>query len=145
MEDVLVPLGAFGLAAFVSWVAMTQRTRRAGLRADMQTKLLERFSSGQELAEFLETEAGKKFLESNSERPSHGPLRAAQGGIVITALGIGFLVLTFLVDELVIPGTILLALGFGLLAAAALAQRVQRRNQEDSDRADDAIPARPIE
>ena len=144
MEDVLVPLGLFGLAAFVSWVAMTQQTRRAGIRAEMQTKLLERFSSGPELAEFLETEAGKKFLEDPERRP-HRPLRAAQSGSVITALGLGFLVAAFLVDELVIPGTILLALGIGLLAAAALAHGVQRRNEEDGNRAADAIPGGPVE
>lgn len=138
MEDVLVPLGLFGLSAFVVWVGVTQRTRRAGLRAEMQTKLLERFSSGQELAEFLETEAGRKFLEDNSERPSHGPLRAASSGIVVIAVGIGFLVLTFLVGELVIPGTILVALGLGLLAAAALAYRVQRLQEEDASPSEDA-------
>ena len=59
MEN-LIPIAFFGFVGFVVWVAISHQTRRATLRADMQKQLLERFSSGQELAAFLETEAGKE-------------------------------------------------------------------------------------
>ena len=68
MEGLIIPLGFFGVVGFVVWVAISHRTRRATLRADMQKKLLERFSSGQELAAFLETEAGKEFLRNSKGR-----------------------------------------------------------------------------
>ena len=146
MEAIVVPFVFFAFVGFVVWVSISHQTRRAALRADMQKQLLDRFSSGQELAVFLETEAGKKFLERNSEdkRPRHRWLGMAQGAIVVIFLSLGFLAASGGDDDMLMPGTILLALGLGLLAAAGLAWYAGR-SQTDGDRPDDQLPSRPIE
>lgn len=145
MEDILIPFVFFGFVGFVVWVAISHQTRRATLRADMQKQLLERFSSGQELAAFLETEAGKEFLRNSEDRqPRYRWLGMAQGAIVVIFLSIGFLAMSGGQDYMLMPGTILLAIGLGLLAAAGLAWYVGRK-QRDGDRSDDQLPARPIE
>ena len=145
MEDILIPFVFFGFVGFVVWVAISHQTRRATLRADMQKQLLERFSSGQELAAFLETEAGKEFLRNSEDRqPRYRWLGMAQGAIVVIFLSIGFLAMSSGQGYMLMPGTILLAIGLGLLAAAGLAWYVGRK-QHDGDRTDDQLPSRPLE
>ena len=145
-EAIIIPIVFFGFVGFVVWTAISHRTRRATLRADMQRQLLERFSSGQELAAFLGTEAGKDFLESNSEdkRPRHQWVGMAQGAVVVLFLGLGFLVMSSGERDMLTLGTILLALGLGLLAAAGLA-RYALRERNDGNSTDDQVPSRPIE
>ena len=145
MEGIVVPFMFFGFVGFVVWTAISHHTRRATLRADLQKQLLERFSTGQELAAFLETEAGREFL-SNSEdtRPRHRWLGMAQGAIVVIFLGVGFLATSSGDGYMLMPGTILLAIGLGLLAAAGLAWYVERK-QRDDDRPDDQLTSHPIE
>ena len=139
MEDILIPFVFFAFVGFVVWVAISHQTRRATLRADMQKQLLERFSSGQELAAFLETEAGKEFLRNSEDRqPRYRWLGMAQGAIVVIFLSIGFLAMSSGQGYMLMPGTILLAIGLGLLAAAGLAWYVGRK-QHDGDRPDDQI------
>ena len=132
MEDIVVPFVFFGFVGFVVWVAISHRTRRANLRAEMQGKLLERFTSGEELAQFLDTDGGKKFLETTGEeRNDSDPLGMLKGGFVVTSLGLGFLVLSGLyLDDFIIPAVILLALGVGLLTAATVTHRLRNRSKQ---------------
>ena len=120
MEDILIPFVFFGFVGFVVWVAISHQTRRATLRADMQKQLLERFSSGQELAAFLETEAGKEFLRNSEDRqPRYRWLGMAQGAIVVIFLSIGFLAMSSGQGYMLMPGTILLAMSRAPCSALA--------------------------
>ena len=150
LDEVIIPIVFFGFVGFVVWMAITHNTRRANLRAETQKHLLEKFSSGQELAAFLETGAGREFLKGNIEERESGPkwLGMAQGATVVIFLAIGFLVTSGGGGDevyMTMPGTILLAIGLGLLAAAGLAWYAGRKRDDDDDRPGDGLPSHPIE
>jgi hypothetical protein len=90
----------FTMIGFVVWVVVGGWLRRLRLKttAEFQTKLLDRISSLSDLNEFLQTEGGKKVMEGltfelPSVRPHESLLRTIQLGIILLALGVGFLVL----------------------------------------------------
>ena len=64
-EIILFPI-FFTLIGFVIWTIFStiRRYKIANLQAGMQTKLLEKFGSGQELLAYVQSDAGKSFLES---------------------------------------------------------------------------------
>ena len=147
MSEVLIPVAFFGFVGFVVWIAISHNTRRAALRADMQKQLLDRFGSGQELAAFLETEAGREFLENNSEEKRNSSrkwLGMAQAAIVLIFLSMGFMISSSGEDYMLMPGSILLALGLGFLAAALLA-KYALREKNDGNPTDGGAPSHPIE
>ena len=106
--------------AIVIWVVATRMQERARMRMDLQMRLVDRFASPAELQQFLESEGGKKLLGSLSPRQSTLPriLLAVQAGVVLTALGSGFIISGD--RDLDRAGGALVALGLGLLGAAAV-------------------------
>ena len=87
--------------------------------------------SGTELAQFLETEGGKKMIEdlgkggvSLKERT----LKPVIAGTVLTCLGVAFLVLTYREPDLVIAGGFFLAIGIGFLIAAFVTLRLSKES-----------------
>ncbi len=74
------------------------------MQSEVHGRLIDKFSSSQELAAYMETEAGKRFLEAapiplRTEAPPRIPnalariLTPIQIGMVLTLLGIGFFLL----------------------------------------------------
>jgi hypothetical protein len=113
-----IVLGELALLGLVIWVVAGRMQERARWRMDLQTRLLERFSSPGELQQFLESEAGRRFVGSLSPRSSIGPrmLLAIQAGGVLTILGSGLQITG--TPDLLDPGIALVALGLGLVASA---------------------------
>ena len=115
-------------------------TRRQQLRSttDFQTKLLDRMGNMGEFTEFLNTEGGKKFLNtvgSESGGMAHQRvLRAFQSGIVMLCLGIGiFMYLSGArvdldtYESLGFVGTVSAAVGVGMLVSGYVSLRLSRR------------------
>jgi hypothetical protein len=90
-----------GVAAVTVWVIKTLVEHRRWLRTsrvqtEVHTKLLDRFSSNDELMAYMQTPSGRRFLES-APLPIEGPSRAAAAplfalGVLVLALGTGFVV-----------------------------------------------------
>ena len=59
----LIPFGAFVMIVFIVWFITRQKQARVQARTELHKHLLDRFGSGTELAQFLETEGGKKMIE----------------------------------------------------------------------------------
>ena len=93
------------VTAVLIWIIKTlvdQRrwNRLSRIQTEVHSKLLERFSSNQELLAYMETPAGKRFFESApialeaGPRPMQAPISrifwSLQAGLVLIALGIGF-------------------------------------------------------
>ena len=108
--------------------------RKGQLRvmSEFHNKLLDRINNGKELAEFMDSPGGTKFVESiSTERvhPAHRILRAVQIGIVLCAAGIGCRVVGWqstliereATEGFVILGIMLLSIGIGYLVSAAAA------------------------
>ena len=127
-EVVLFPM-LFAVVALIIWIIFStiRRYNTTKLQAGLQTKLIEKFGTGQELLAYVQSEAGKRFLESLTmeQRTPYGRiLGAAQASVILALVGLALLFLRGRVagaDEgFLVFGTIILSLGFGFGLAAAL-------------------------
>lgn len=128
---------AFTLPAMFSWFAWVifstfRRYKIARLQADVQTRLLEKVASSQDLLAYAQTDAGKQLLESLQvervlpQAPYGKILGALQAGIVMFFFGSAMLLLRGHVPEHSVEGFtifgalfVALGLGFGFSAAAS--------------------------
>jgi len=115
--------------------------RQAKMKSDLQQKLIERFSSGKELEEFLVSESGRGFMKSLAIGPVPAPeadprgklVGAVQKGIVLAALGGGAFIMSGAVsgrqvtEAFTVIGIFFLALGVGFLLAAAASYWLAKR------------------
>ena len=138
-EVIIVP-AAFLLVAYVFYVIANAFTRRQQLRSttEFQTRLLDRTGNMAEFSEFLNTEGGRKFLNTvageSGGLAQHRVLRAFQSGIVMLCLGIGiFMYLSSArvdietYESLGFVGTVSAAVGLGLLISGYVSLRMSRR------------------
>jgi hypothetical protein len=118
------------MLAWFAWIVFgnIRRFKIAKLQAEVQTKLLDKISSSQDLITYAQTEAGREMLESlKVER--HSPhtriIGALQTSIVMICLGAAFLFLRGRIsgteEGFLVFGTLatMLGAGFGLSAVAA--------------------------
>src|SRR5580700_7079597 len=128
MTDIVVPGSFFFLVGWIVWVLFSsiRRYKIARFQADVQSRLLQRLDSSQSLLAYVETPAGRQFVEGlNTERvtPYERILSSTQAGIIITAFGVALLVLRsklpFSDEAFTIFGTLAIALGVGFGVAAA--------------------------
>jgi hypothetical protein len=127
----VLALGQFAFVGFVLWLLMPLVHERARRRAELQSRVLERFGSAREFVDFLGTEDGQRFQEWLSGRratPQARILRAVQAGLVLVALGLGFLLASWKLseDEPFIVGMVAGGLGVGCLVAAWASYRLSR-------------------
>ena len=131
MIPLVAILTVFGSVSFLTWVIVDALRRKGQLRvmSEFHNKLLDRINNGKELAEFMDSPGGTKFIESiSTERvhPAHRVLRAVQVGIVLCAAGIGCRVVGWqstliereAAEGFVILGIMLLSVGIGYLVSA---------------------------
>jgi hypothetical protein len=105
------------------------------LQTEMHTKLIDRFSSTQELLSYVGTDAGRHFLEASpialdAKQTQPMPnavarvLTPLQVGLVLTLLGIGLLMLRHSLPDaappLLVFGTVALMPGLGFILSAGI-------------------------
>jgi len=132
-------------------------------QAEVHSRLIDKFSTNQELAAYMETEAGKRFLEmsplaSGPAPGQHMPnvvarvITPMQVGIVLTLLGIGLFFLRYTSPDMSTPMAVLATLalmpgiGFILSAGAtwAIAQRLGLMPEKNDVRYDAGPPTNPM-
>ncbi len=92
---ILVPLMA---ATFLFWgfvVYLILQWRKMKYKNSLQHKLIDKFNTVPELAEFLQTEGGNKFLNqmaTEKRGPQNSLLAAVSKGVILVSIGIAFLV-----------------------------------------------------
>lgn len=139
--DGFIPLVGISIAiCAILWLArMFVENRRWNrifkMQSDVHTKLIEKFTNNQDLAAYMETEAGRKFLEAaplpvafeQSQRVPSAVARVLtplQTGIVMVLLGIGLLSLQQVGPDTPIPmrilGTVVLMPGIGFIISAGV-------------------------
>ncbi len=132
----LVPLGSFVMVVMIVW--LVSRAKQAGVRArtELHKHLLDKFGSGTELSQFLETEGGKKMVEDlgkDRASPKERALKHIRAGTILTCLGAGFLILMYEDSDMVIPGGLCIALGIGFLIGAFATLRLSKSWEADSE------------
>jgi hypothetical protein len=140
ISDMPPVLGFLGFLAMLIWlirVLMENRrwSRTFKLQSDVHGRLIDKFSSSQELAAYMETEAGKRFLEAapipvSFEQEKRIPYTIArvltplQIGIVLVLLGLGCYLLRAASTDTNIPmlvlGTLALMPGLGFIISAGV-------------------------
>ena len=120
----LCTFGLFGFAAYASASAL-----RRGMKNDMQKRMLEKFSSAQDFAAFMQSPAGQKYMESFTDAatsPMQSIFNSIKIGFVFMFAGMGFLVggsgpISFRI------GWVSFLVGIGFLCAAAVSYFLARK------------------
>jgi hypothetical protein len=144
MIPMVVVISIFGALVLVTrfFVESRRWSRSFKTQSEVHARLIDKFSSNQELAAYMETEAGKRFLEAGpipvgGESGPYVPnvvariLTPLQIGVVMVLLGIGFLLLRGVGDDtaepMMIMGTVMLMPGIGFILSAAATWVVSHR------------------
>lgn len=148
-------LGALIIAIVV--VAVLERSRRERHRLELQKAILERVGSVKDLAEFLTTEQGQRFLGTLAPahfRPHHRGLWTVRVGVVVLTVGVFLMVALHApifgspVDMSLPPALLLaillaIAIGLGMLLSAAVSFVIARGlgllNDRGASGKDDAV------
>jgi hypothetical protein len=150
-RDILSDIGGFSVflifVLVLVWAIKTlieQRrwSRLSAIQTEVHSKLLDRFTSNEELLAYLQTTAGKRFLESAplpveaGPRPMSAPfgriLWSVQAGFVMVAVGIGFDLVSLRVAAasaapLYGIGVVALLVGIALLLSAGVFYVLSRK------------------
>ena len=146
IEGFMIGVLLLGIGSAVLWLVNTlvehrRWTKLQKIQTDVHNKLLDRFTANDDLLAYIQTPAGRRFLESapiplDSPRAIAAPLGrilwSAQAGAVFTVLGAGlFAVSQNSLDEVAAPlgafGVVIIALGLGFIVSALLAYALTRR------------------
>ncbi len=130
LTGILVPLGLFALIPLIVWLKTRANQDKLQAKSDLHRQLIEKFSSGQELSEFLSVEENRRFLEDLwSERidARQRVLQTIRKGAFLLVLGLGASVLMVWQPNFVYPAVLILALGIGFLVAAAISYRLSKK------------------
>jgi len=134
----LITMGSVAqqVVAYRRWVRQTK------VQIDVHTKILDRMQSNEDLLAYVQTPAGKTFLEfapaspAPDTRASIAPfgriLWSVQAGVVLAALGLGLRFARGQVPEEIVPaftvlGVIVLSLGLGAVISAIVAYVLSSR------------------
>ncbi len=118
------------------WLKATQ------VQAEVHGKLMDRMGTNEELLAYVQSAAGRRFLEATPLRPdADSPSFSApvgsiiwslMAGVVLTTLGVGFRYAGSFVkddahDAIIVVGVIILSLGIGFVLASLMAFAVSSR------------------
>ena len=125
----------FGQLSFIALIFVWWRTRqrKMELQAEVQSKLIDRFGSTPELIEFLQSPAGREFVNGvQSGAVIHSREQVLAGvrrSVVLTFLGAAFAGMWIAFDRVgfSVPTILFFALGLGNLAATFISLTLGRR------------------
>jgi hypothetical protein len=130
MDEVI---GVIAVLLFFAWLISAllnhlSRSRVLKAQIGFRGKILEKIGAGQEMIDFMASDAGQRMLEPLPVGAQEAPkeygriLRAVQAGTVLTLLGVGIVITSINLggeQEATAVGGIVTALGFGFLLAGA--------------------------
>jgi hypothetical protein len=137
----LFVMACLAFIAWAVWLGARRRQMQGQAQTDLQHRLLEKFSSPQEIGDFLQTEGGRRFLQGLTTERSHGNghagkkiVLALQIGTVVSLLGIATLSLGIIYPmhrlgephPAVIFGLLILAIGIGFLVSAGISYKLSK-------------------
>jgi predicted phage tail protein len=133
-----VPLAPFIMIIFVVWFVVIRRRAQDRNRTELQKDLLTKFSSAQELTEFMKTDGGK-LLMPVPER-SRTPASRAGTGVFIIVVGLALLASSMFMPEveahngLQVAGLLAMGAGIGFLISAFVTHKLSRKWAEEEGR-----------
>ena len=127
----LVPIAGIAMIVAVVWIISSARVKSAQIQSETVGRLVDKLGSGQEAMAYLESESGQKLLEVLTKGPGSPHTRilgAAIAGVVLSTLGLGLLIAgdTHVGNHALGGGIVILALGIGFLLAAGLSYKLSK-------------------
>ncbi|MEA2341839.1 MAG: hypothetical protein QOF63_8 [Thermoanaerobaculia bacterium] len=130
---VFVCLGSFAMIAFIVWLGVNAKNRKATLQAEVQTRLIDKFSNAPEFVDFLNSDIGKQFLSGIDKMPQLMARDRIVGGVsrgvVMMMLGLAFLAIWIADSNIgfMFPGFILMGLGVGFFVSTLISLKMSKR------------------
>ena len=116
----------------ISYFSSKSKSDKARYQAEVQARLLDKFGTGPEFVQFLDSPQGRKFLGELESAPKvktqDRMLSGIRNATVLSFLGVAFILLSLFTYEhgMIFPGLLLLALGLGYLTSVVLTKRLSR-------------------
>jgi hypothetical protein len=141
LTGIFVPLGLFAMIFGIIWLRWRQQQALYQTRAEFHKQLLDKFATGRDFAEFLESKGSQRFLEELWSQGAQPKEKTLRNGIVVAMLGLSMLALTWVEKDFVIPGVMLVAVGAGFLIAFAISRRLSKSRNLANDPGPGNLPA----
>lgn len=140
LVPILVPLGFFALVIAIVWLAIRHKQAKMRARAEFNKQLLDKFSSGQEFAAFLDSKGSQRFLDelwSRNAGAKDQMLHSMKVGVIFSAVGLGLFSAMFMDKGFFIPAVIFFSIGVGYLIVSFISHRLslQWARSRDADAA----------
>jgi len=117
---------------WVVWVIL--EWRRVRHKSQLQKKIVDKFSTAQELNDFLQSKEGNKFLNFlrlNGRAPRERILSSLSKGVILSFLGIAIIVIGSLfageMRYFIAFGIVLIALGAGFLVSTKISYKLSKK------------------
>jgi hypothetical protein len=130
---IVCSVGFFAMVAFIAWTGANAKNRRAEVQAEVQTRLIDKFSNAPEFVEFLNSDTGKQFLTGVDKMPQLMARDRIVGGVsrgvIMLLLGLAFIGI-WIADRnigFMYPGFILTGLGIGFFISTLIALKMSQR------------------
>jgi hypothetical protein len=131
---VVLLVAEFAFVGFLFWLFMDHRVRRERIRAEERERLLARFTTGQELSDFLSSPGGEKLFNAQpgvAKRGSRTLIAAVVTGMLLLFMGIGFFLMGWMGnpagDRIFVPAWFFTLSGLCVLTCAAVSAFLLRR------------------
>lgn len=131
-----IVVGTFVFVGWIVWLGLRQQRERQQDELQLRARMLEKFGTSDEFVGFMQTDAGRKFLETGAKTRKSLRFKVASSlstGVILLLLGGAFLVMSETVGEegLLFPAAILGSLGIGLAISALIYSRFGRDEAQD--------------
>jgi hypothetical protein len=130
---ITISITFFGMVAFIVWAGTNAKNRRAALQADVQTRLIDKFSNAPEFVDFLNSDTGKQFLTGVDKMPQLMARDRIVGGVsrgvIMTLLGAAFIAIWIADSNIcfMYPGFILIGLGVGFFISTLISLKMSQK------------------
>jgi hypothetical protein len=127
------------MVVFIVALVTKSRERRLESQMQMQTRLIDRFGSSNELAAFLQSPAGRQFVTGVSAVPRmfarERIVAAFTRAIILTSVGVAFVMIALIQgdSDWYTPAAIVFSLGLGYLMAAVVTWRFSQKFVADDE------------
>jgi hypothetical protein len=123
---ILVPIALFAMILGIVWLKRRQQQTQLQTKAEFHKQLLDKFATGRDFADFLESKGSQRFLEALWSQGAPSKENTLRNGILVGMLGLAFLGLSWMKKDFIIPGVLLLAVGAGFLVFFAISYRLSK-------------------
>jgi len=134
-QTVSIVLGNLVFSGFILWLIFHYKLTQERSRSEERERLLARFTTSQELSDFLSSPGGERYFNAQA-RLSPNAVRKLTGaittGVILLCIGVGFFIMGWMGnpagDRIFVPAAICTLIGIGILISAAISAFLLRRS-----------------